>query len=92
VYRAGESRSGPFSAATHGLEALGHKELEVRDSRASIGDLRTTLLDVALYVLRRGPVLKHGQTFGSTDEQRWSIRHERSQLVKGRHVIVLGIP
>jgi hypothetical protein len=86
------SMQGPFSAATHGLEALGHKELEVIDSRKGIGDLRMTLLDVASYVLAQGPVLKHGQTFGPTAADRWSIAHATSTLVPGRAAIVLGIP
>jgi hypothetical protein len=63
----------------------------VRGSKRSIGDLRTTLLDLALYVLRAGPVLKHGQSFGPSAEEKWSIRHERSNLVPGRDVIVLGM-
>jgi hypothetical protein len=88
----GESREGPFSAATHGLEHFGHREFEVRSTRMSIGGLRTTLLDLALYVLREGPVLKHGQTFGPQADVKWSIRHEQSKLVPGRPAIVLGIP
>jgi hypothetical protein len=88
----GESRSGPFSAATHGLAPLGHKEFEVRGTTMRIGDLRGTLLDLAAYVLRQGHVLEHGQTFGPTAEQRWGIRHEASKLLPGREVILLGIP
>jgi hypothetical protein len=88
----GESRSGPFSAATHGLEALGHKEFEVLSTRMGIGDIRATLMDLALYVLRSGPVLKHGQSFGPSADVKWSVRHAGSKLVEGRDVIVLGIP
>ena len=86
------SMQGPFSAATHGLEALGHKEFEVVGSRKSIGDLRMALLDLASYVLSNGPVLKHGQTFGPSAADRWSIVHASSKLVPGREAIVLGIP
>lgn len=88
----GASKQGPFSAATHGLEAFGHKEFEVRDTSLSIGDLRMTLLDLASYVLDRGPVLDHGQTFGPSADVRWTISHEPSELVPGREAIVLGIP
>jgi hypothetical protein len=87
-----EIRTGPFSAATHGLAALGHREFEVRGSRMPIGNLRTTLLDLALYVLQEGAVLKHGQTFGPSAEEKWRIRHEASKLVPGREAIVLAIP
>jgi hypothetical protein len=88
----GASKKGPFSAATHGLEAFGHKEFEVRDTRMGLGDLRMTLLDLASYVLDNGPVLEHGQTFGPTVTDRWRIAHEPSELVPGRDAIVLGIP
>jgi hypothetical protein len=86
------TQEGPFSAATHGLEAFGHKEFEVLDTRLSIGAIRTTLVDLALYVLRNGPVLFHGQTIGATPEQKWSVTHARSKLVAGRDAIVIGIP
>jgi len=88
----GRSQSGPFSAATHGLEAIGHKEFEVIDTTMTIGNLRTTLLDLAMYVVERGPVLLDGQTFGPSATERWSVRHTRSKLVEGRAAIVLGIP
>ncbi len=87
----GASKEGPFSAATHGLESLGHKEFEVRDTSMVIGDLRMTLLDLAAYVIDNGPVLEHGQTFGPSADVRWTISHEPSQLVDGRDAIVLGI-
>jgi hypothetical protein len=86
------SAEGPLSAATHGLEALGHKEFEVLDTSMRVGDLRTTLLDFASYVLERGSVMKHGQTIGPTADVKWSIAHAKSKLVKGRDAIVLGIP
>lgn len=88
----GESAAGPFSATTDGLEAFGHKEFEVRGTRMTIGDLRSTLLDLALYVLRKGPVLLDGQTFGPSADVTWTIRHQASKLVPGRAAIVLGIP
>ncbi len=43
-------------------------------------------------VLRRGPVLEHGQTFGPSADVKWSVRHASSKLVTGRDAIVLGIP
>jgi hypothetical protein len=92
VTLSGDAKAGPFSAATHGLEALGHKEFEVLESRASVGHLRTTLLDLALYVLKQGPILLDGQTFGPDANTAWKVRHTRSVLVKGRNVIRLGIP
>jgi hypothetical protein len=88
----GDGPTGPFDAATHGLESLGHKEFEVLRTRMNIGDLRMTLLNLASYVLEKGPVLVDGQTFGPTAEDRWLLRHRPSRLVEDRQVIVLGIP
>ena len=51
-----------------------------------------TLLDLASYLLKRGPVLLHGQTFGPDAQTHWPVSHEPSQLVPGRQAIVLGIP
>lgn len=88
----GASKQGPFSAATHGLEALGHREFEVRNTKMSIGDLRMALLDLTAYVIENGPVLEHGQTIGPSADIHWTIAHEPSQLVDGRDAIVVGIP
>jgi hypothetical protein len=88
------SSNGPghHSLATHGLEAFGHLEFEVLDTTTDLGKLHTTLLNLALYVLVKGPVLLHGQSFGPTPEDSWTIRHRKSKLVNGRRAIVLGIP
>lgn len=47
---------------------------------------------MALYVLRNGPVLGHGHTFGPSEDVVWKVRHVASELVPGRDVILLGIP
>jgi Domain of unknown function (DUF4261) len=86
-----DTKAGPFSALTHGLEALGHREFEVIDSVKPLGELRLALLDFASYVLREGPVLKHGQTIGPDAATKWSITHRPSQLVDGQNVIALGM-
>ena len=82
---------GRHSMATHGLEAFGHLEFEVLDSTMDLGELRTTMLNLALYVLENGPVLRDGDTFGPTADERWAIRHRKSKLVPKRRAIVLGI-
>jgi hypothetical protein len=88
----GQSQTGPFSAATHGIEALGQRELEVVRTKMPVGDLRMTLLDLTSYILKRGPVLLDGQTFGPDAETIWKIRHVPSELVPGRNVVRLEIP
>jgi hypothetical protein len=85
----GKSAAGPFSAATHGLEAFGQKELEVLGTRMAVGELRMTLLNLASYVLQRGSMLKDGETCGPSATVRWTVRHRPSKLVPGREVIVI---
>ena len=66
-YPENESRVSFF---TSGMKALGHMEIEIKES----GENPTILLDLvynfAHYLLDNGPVIKNGQTFGMTEEQR----------------------
>lgn len=57
------------------MKALGHMEIEIKES----GENPTILLDLvynfAHYLLDNGPVIKNGQTFGMTEEQRILVSH-----------------
>lgn len=88
----GDSTEGPFSAATQGLHAFGHKEFEVLGTRMGIGELRMSLLNLAAYVINKGAILRDGETTGRTEEEKWTIRHQESRLVPGRAAILVGIP
>jgi hypothetical protein len=80
--------AGSAVAFTTGMEPLGHKEFEIHRTRRSPGDVLKMLLDVCLYVLRAGPVLKHGQTFGRTADERLKIRHGPS-MHEGRGTVII---
>lgn len=80
---------GPYTLTTLGLRPFGHKELEIIDSLAPIGDLRMLAYEVANYLLANGPVLEHGQTFGRSDDERMLIEHTTSRFRKGEPVIRL---
>jgi hypothetical protein len=83
---------GPYTAITHGLEALGHRELEVLEAHMDFLALRETLLELALHVLEQGPVLQHGRAIGPSADEQWSIEHVPGRLDPSRSVIRLGIP
>lgn len=83
-------RDGPLSAATHGLEALGHTELEVLDACVPIGTLRVALYDLALLLLR-GAEVRDGDTVGPTEDLRWRVRRATSRLVPGRPAMVIEL-
>lgn len=88
----GESKEGPFTITTHGMRCFGHKELEIIDTTMPAGDLRGTVYDIVSYLLKTGPVFKHGQSFGPTAEDKWRIEHTTSQFRKGEAVVRLHIP
>lgn len=88
----GETPQGPHDLTTQGLAALGHKELEILGSKAGPMDLRTTAFDLVAYLLEKGPVLKHGDTFGPSTDVRWKISHTKSRYREGEDVIVLKVP
>ena len=76
---------------TTGMGPLGHMEFEVRDTRRPPGDVIEMLLDLCLYVLRQGPVLLHGQTFGRTHDELLKVRHGPSKVGGRGKVIILGM-
>ncbi len=82
---------GPFTLSTRGFNAFGHKELEVLETRMPIGDLRTLVYDISMYLLRSGPVLKHNDTFGRTATERMRVEHTTSKFRKNEPVIRLHI-
>ena len=83
---------GTFSASTLGMCTFGHREFEIVGSRAQPMYLREWLGDSAVYVLKSGPVLKHGQTFGRSADEKWPIEVGTSKLGKEGTVIRLGVP
>ena len=85
--RAAEFRTGSGLAFTTGMESLGHKEFEIRRTHRPPEEVVEMLLDLCLYVLKRGPILLHGQTFGRTAEERMKIRHGPS-MHSGRGKII----
>jgi hypothetical protein len=88
----GESERGPFTLTTCGLPAFGHKEIEIIDTTKTIGELRMMTYELINYLLTRGPILQHGQTFGSSESERFKIEHTTSRFRKGDPVIRLHIP
>jgi hypothetical protein len=73
--RAFKNEDGTTGLFTIGLSALGHVEIEIPRIKMEPGELREWLLNIMRYLLKKGPVLKHGQTIGMTAEQRIRILH-----------------
>lgn len=79
-------------ASTLGLEYLGHNEFEIIGTGQPASNVYELLIDVSDYVLQNGPILKHGQTFGRTADERFPIEFGRSKLGKKGAVIRLSWP
>lgn len=73
--RAFRNPDGTTGLFTTGLSALGHMEIEIPRINMGPGELREWVLNIMYYVLKNGPVLKHGETIGMSAEQRIRIRH-----------------
>ena len=66
---------GRWSLFTTGLRALGHMEIEIRDSSAAPPDLIDRVYDIAHYLTQAGPVLNDGDTLGGSADERLQVRH-----------------
>jgi hypothetical protein len=84
-------RSG-LDASTIGLEAMGHNEFEIVGTKRDVATVYELLMDLSVYVLENGPVLKHGQTFGRSATEKFGIEVGSSRLGKRGKVIRLGLP
>jgi hypothetical protein len=78
-FRLVPDRPGVHSLFTTGLEAFGHMDLEVPKSRQKPEAIFDLAFNAAHYLLDRGPVLKDGDTFGTSDEQKIKVRHVASR-------------
>ncbi len=82
--------SDSVSVVTQGMDALGHREMEVISNRGdgSIIKYTMTLCD---YVLKKGPILLHGQTIGRTAGEKFSITHRPWRWDKSKGAIVIDM-
>lgn len=74
-FRVFRNKDGTFGLFTTGLRSLGHMEIEIPRIQMPPGELRDWTVNIAYYLLEKGPVLKHGNTIGMTAEQQIRIRH-----------------
>ncbi len=88
----GSGPKGPLTLTTHGLAPFGHNEIEIIDTRMGIGDLRTLVFETCDYLLRAGPVLRHGHTFGRSEDEQLRVEHTTSRFRTGEPVIRLHVP
>jgi hypothetical protein len=88
-FRVGRNKDNSWWGYTIGLQAFDHLELEVVRSGYSPEDLVDRLFNCAHYLLDHGPVLKDGDTFGLSAEEKIEVRHLPSKLGRPGKVIQL---
>lgn len=85
------AKKGCASVTTYGMDSLGHRELEVVDAKMALPDLMDFVGGVAGYLLQNGPVLKHGETIGFSEDQKVKVEHCASKFDAKIEVIRLGL-
>ncbi len=88
-FRVGRNKDNSWWGYTIGLQAFDHLELEVVRSGYSPEDFVNRLFNCAHYLLDHGPVLKDGDTFGLSAEEKIKVRHLPSKLGRPGKVIQL---
>lgn len=87
-----QNANGELDATTFGLESFDQNEFEIVGSKAQEAEIVELLMDLSYYVLENGPVMKHGQTFGRTENERYKIEVGKSKLGVPGKVTRLALP
>lgn len=74
------NENGTLSGFTIGLKAFGMMEVETLDAREAPEDLRNKLWNLSDYLLRKGPVIQDGDTFGLSAEDMVLVKHSPSSF------------
>ena len=72
-----------FCGYTYGLGTFGREELEVVDSQHAPGDIFEFLYDVCGYLLNNDVYLQHGETIGSSAEEKLPITRSPGAALDG---------
>ena len=89
-FRLVPERPGVYSLFTTGMEPFGHMDLEVPKSRQKPEAILDVAYNAAHYLLDRGPVLKDGDTFGTSAEQKIKVRHVASRWGHSSKILSLN--
>jgi hypothetical protein len=77
-FRVGGESDQTSSGFTSGMVALGHMELEAKNTPEQPADLRERLMGLAGYLLDKGPVIKNGDTIGEDAHERIRCVYSKS--------------
>lgn len=72
------TKQGSFQFFTTGMKALGHMEIEMKDSNMDGNTILSFMYNVIAYLLQNGPVIKDGDTIRKDENQRITVRYGKS--------------
>ncbi len=91
-YRIFKEADGSLTCFTTGLKPLGLMEMEISRMQMAPGALREWAMNITQYMLDRGGPVPHGDTIGSTDQQRLRVTHGPSRFGGRGQVMRFGAP
>lgn len=86
-FRLFRNDDGTIGLFTTGLKAIGFMEIEIPKIDMDPIELRDWTVNIAYYLIEKGPVLSDGDTIGMTAEQKIRIRHLPSLFGKEETVL-----
>ena len=76
-------QKGGICAYTCGMSDLGFDEIEILESKASMGEIVDFLLNICGYIVTEDVILRDGETIGFSEEQKLPITRSQGVAVKG---------
>ncbi len=76
--RLSREQSGNFTMSTDGLKSFGLMEIETKDAPVDGVKLVSLIVSTAQYLIRKGAVIRDGDTIGESAAQRIRVRHKES--------------
>lgn len=86
-FRIEKSGTDRINVITTGMNALGHKELEIINSKREISEILGFGYDIAYYLLENGPVIKDGDTLGMDADEKINAFYQKSLWDREEDVI-----
>jgi hypothetical protein len=86
-FRIEKNENNSFNIITTGMNSLGHKELEIVNSKREITELLGFVYNICNYLLENGPVIKDGDTVGMDADQKINAYYKKSVWSRENEVI-----
>lgn len=81
---------GHFAIVTQGLERFGQQELQLLGDSSTQGAVEWSL-DLVTYLLKKGPIVKPGQTFGRTADEKFLVSSDRWLLDPTKRALTVNM-